>query len=137
MKPKFYYSIFAGKPKYERPEQREAFLKGISKKPNIRYVETHEKYIAKRSLAQNAYYWGVVVDLISKETGQDKDSAHDGLRQMFLKVHDEKLPTIQSTTKLTTVEFVRYIDECVLFAAEFLQIIIPPPPYKDERTQNE
>ena len=117
---------------YEREPILQAYLRSL---PEDKRLEiTIKKYNRKRSLPQNAFYWGVVVDMISKETGQDKDSVHDGLRQMFLKVHDEKLPTVRSTTKLTTVEFVRYIDECMLWTAEFLQIIIPPPNYPTERT---
>ena len=137
MKPKFYYSIFAGEPKYERPEQRVAFLKGISKKPNIRYVETHEKYVQNRTIQQNKYYFGVVVKMIVKETGSDKETVHAELKKKFLLIKDGVMPVVGSTKDLSTIDFMKYSDECVLWAAEFLQIIIPPPPYGDERTQDE
>ncbi len=135
MKPKFYYSIFAGEPKYEWPEQREAFLKGL--KPNTRYVETHEKYVQNRTIQQNKYYFGVVVKTIVKETGSDKKTVHAELKKKFLLIEDGVMPVVGSTKDLSTIGFMKYSDECVLWAAEFLKITIPPPPYKDERTQNE
>ena len=68
--------------------------------------------------------------MIADETGMTKDQAHDALRQKFLTVPgDGPLKVIRSTTELTTVEMMEYVDKRVLFAAEWLHIVIPPPDY--------
>ena len=71
--------------------------------------------------------------MIADETGMTKDQAHDALRQKFLTVPgDGPLKVIRSTTELTTVEMMEYTNQCVLFAAEFLGVIVPPPDYKED-----
>ena len=121
-----------GKPKYEHQDRREAFLRGIAKKPNVRYAETHEKYVAKRSLAQNAYYFGVVVSDIVKETGSDKDSVHYELRKKFLLIKDGIIPKVGSTKDLSTIKFNEYINKCILWAGEFLHMTFDEPYYPDD-----
>lgn len=70
--------------------------------------------------------------MIADETGNTKDMTHDGLRSMFLMDKSGKMPVIRSTTSLTTKEFMAYIDAVVLWAAEFLGIIIPAPDYVED-----
>ena len=92
-----------------------------------------------RTNPQNAYYWGVVVPLIQeaiKDLGDvwEAQKVHDLLRLKFLEVvkideetGEELLRTIRSTTELSTVEFIEYIDQCRQWAAEFLWVNIPDP----------
>lgn len=99
----------------------------------------------QRSNAQNAYYWGVVVPFVLRgfiELGNsltegnpdDHELIHEFLKAKFLRngaeivdadglVHE--LPG--STTKTTTVEFMEYLDRIINFAAESLNVVIPPP----------
>lgn len=70
---------------------------------------------AKRSEQQNAYYWGVYLPIISKETGeQNIDRLHELFKGMFLttgvvKVLGKPVRMKKSTTELNKVEFSEYI----------------------------
>ncbi|WP_343302884.1 hypothetical protein AAHN97_15160 [Chitinophaga niabensis] len=93
-----------------------------------------------RSLSQNAYYWGVVCDMVrdglidagfeSIESGED---AHEVMKGLFLKRDvinyntGEILTGAVSTTELTTTEFNQYIEKIQQWAAEYLGISIPSP----------
>lgn len=84
-----------------------------------------------RTLSQNAYYWGVVVQMISDETDHEINEVHDELKNRFCPtviVRDEgREYEDRSTTRLTTKEFKDYIERCVAFAASFHSISIPEP----------
>lgn len=91
-----------------------------------------------RSLPQNSYYWGVVVELVYeslKSAGFDavrsKDDAHEILKALFLKVKDEKngivIERIKSTTELNKQEFGEYIDAITVWAFDYLNVTIPAP----------
>lgn len=93
-----------------------------------------------RSLSQNAYYWGVVCDMVKdglKDVGyrsvKTAEDAHEVMKALFLKkdlVNEETgelLVYSASTTGLTTFEFSEYIDQVLQWAAEYLGIAIPLP----------
>lgn len=82
-----------------------------------------------RSLPQNRYYWGVVIDMVAEETGFEPEDAHLSLREKFLSFTDAKtgLTIIRSTTSLSTVEFREYCDKIQRWAAEWLGVVIPDP----------
>ena len=94
----------------------------------------------KRSLHQNAYYWGVVVPLIRRglyEAGYDdvrtNDDAHEVLKHVHLKRSmvnkqtGEMIEVAGSTAKLNIPEFNEYIETVCRWAAEYLGIVIPDP----------
>ena len=81
----------------------------------------------KRSDVQNSYYWGVVIELLSKELGYDKDELHEILKYKFLQSNAMGMPYIKSTTKLSTGEFEEYLSKIKRWSAEFLHIVIPDP----------
>ena len=81
----------------------------------------------KRSDVQNSYYWGVVIELLSKELGYDKDELHEILKYKFLQSNAMGMPYVKSTTKLSTGEFEEYLSKIKRWAAEFLHIVIPDP----------
>ena len=81
----------------------------------------------KRSDVQNSYYWGVVIELLSKELGYDKDEIHEILKYKFLQSNAMGMPYVKSTTKLSTGEFEEYLSKIKRWAAEFLHIVIPDP----------
>lgn len=98
---------------------------------------TIEKRHATRSLEANAYYWSVVVELISDHTGYTAEETHDALKTMFLPkklamldgngdVHGE-LVIGGSTTKLNKVEFYEYVERIREWAPGALGVTIPPP----------
>ena len=79
-----------------------------------------------RSLNQNSYYWGVIIEILSSYFGYDKEEMHLALRFKFLKKHgDTDLVTVGSTAALSTVGFTNYIDEIIRWAAVEYQVVIP------------
>ena len=92
----------------------------------------------KRSLGQNAYYWYIVIPLITqglRDLGNDIDNndAHEFLKANFCtkQIVNEQTGEIytlpQSTTSLTTTGFMEFKDAIQKFASEFLNIYIPDP----------
>lgn len=89
----------------------------------------------KRSILQNAYYFGCVVKEIQlrfRELGHDvsTDDVHEFLKQKF---HYEVIVTPQaeevrvprSTTEMNKSEFVEYVERIKDWAADTLEIYIP------------
>ena len=87
---------------------------------------THKKL---RSIHQNSYYWGVVVEILGNELGYPPYNMHDALRMQFLSKPDEKtgLMKIASTTDLSTKQMEDYIEEIRRWASIELSIYIPEP----------
>lgn len=93
-----------------------------------------KKVSKKRSNKQNSFYWGVVILILSDHFGYDPDEMHMVLREKFLRIHDDKHPDFviaKSTTKLTTIEFVDYIERIQRWAATEHQTYIPDPNQAD------
>lgn len=99
------------------------------------YQATIRKKRDIRSLNQNRYYWGVVVNLISDNTGQPAEDIHGYLADLFLSnVKDIELAGVirrvrihPTTTKLNTEQFSEYIESVRSWAAWELDIRIPGP----------
>ena len=99
-------------------------------------VERKRKH---RTLNQNAYYWAVVIKMISdamNEAGEHvhPQEVHEFLKFRFLRVqkidHDSGellYEYSRSTASLGTADFGIYLDACIQFAAEYLNTVIPPP----------
>lgn len=82
----------------------------------------------ERSNPQNRYYHGVVLEILSLETGHTKDELHDAFKRMFIRSYNDKgIDFIPSTTELSTVEFNEYFEEIRRFAARELKTVIPDP----------
>lgn len=102
-------------------------------------VVTFQRKKKRRSLNQNAFYWGVVIKMIKEamnDAGENvtEQEVHEFLKFRFLRVQRTDPDTAEllyeyakSTTVLSTVEFCLYLDSCVQFGAEMLGIVIPPP----------
>jgi hypothetical protein len=91
-----------------------------------------------RSDVQNAYYWGVVVAMVSerlRELGHevDRDLTHEFLKGRFLyseltdPTTGEVMRIPRKTSELATEEFIAYLEQVKQFAAETLDIYIPDP----------
>lgn len=96
-------------------------------------LETEKK---GRSLNQNAYYFGVVVDLLSELTGFNQDEMHEILKHKFLRQTlwvpkkdgvKEKSIIARSTADLTTKEFEDYLSQIRQWASIDLGCYIPNP----------
>ncbi len=97
-----------------------------------------EKKKRSRSLEQNSYYWGVVVPLVREgllDVGYKVgvEETHELMKDKFaLKEHvnentGEVLESKQSTSTMTTMEFMGYISDIQQWGAEYLSINIPDP----------
>lgn len=106
----------------------------------------------KRSLNQNAYYWGTIVYMIwtelkgrglqasdlSERTGNLlRNDVHDYLRSMFAAREKFNILTEEvdieliSTKDMTSIEFTNYVELIRQWAAEELGLAIPDPNEQD------
>lgn len=78
-----------------------------------------------RNSDQNAKYW-VWLSILESETGNSKEDLHKYFKYEFLTLEDEildkKFKVLKSTTKLTKIEFIEYLNKIQLFCNEFLNI---------------
>jgi hypothetical protein len=124
MKPLFNGFIRNGELCVEDAEKFDSYVKNFEGKEVHISVGLKNK---DRSNNQNRYYWGVVIEILQKEIGYEtKEMMHDALRFEFLQLHTEKLPTVRSTTDLTTVEFEEYLSRIRQWSSE-QGIYIPLP----------
>lgn len=88
-----------------------------------------EKKQKRRSLRENAYYWGVVLPVLCDWSGYSPEEMHDALKEKFLGKCDErtKLWKMKSTAELTTVEFEDYVSEIRKWASEEHGLFIALP----------
>lgn len=80
-----------------------------------------------RSVNQNSFYWGCVIPLLCETTGYGDEELHEALKIKFLMDNTRKLPTVKSTTSLSTVEFEQYLDNIRQWAAIDLNCVVPLP----------
>ena len=84
-----------------------------------------------RTLPQNRYYHGVVVDMIAGYIGESREETHELLKQQFLpcrhvELLDGKNIQMPGSTRLLTIEqFTAYIEQVKVWAAQFLGLSIP------------
>lgn len=115
---------------------RTAIQEALQSWPDCRATLTIERETRGRSAAQNAYYWGRVIKILSDYTGSTPDEMHHVLKMMFLP-KDVVLKTRigkvvaefvvgGSTTELTSVQFSDYVERIRQWAFEALDVDIPP-----------
>ena len=120
---------------YRSKEMQEMIVRNFAGKDIELTIQRKRK---RRSLMQNAYYFGVVLPIVQKglmDAGYkvSKESTHEFLKSTFFKQElvnektGEILNTIGSTTQMTTVQMMEYFAEITQWAAEFLNINIPEP----------
>jgi hypothetical protein len=84
----------------------------------------------QRSLPENSYYWGVVLEILS-DNGNTPDEWHEICRYMFLKsfktIGGKELEYIKSTTELSTIEFEEYLEKIRRWAMAVFNYHIPLP----------
>jgi hypothetical protein len=114
-----------GKLTLVNPETFRRALRGLLNAPVDITIRRHRK---TRSDRQHRYYFGVVVAVLAEFTGYTSDELHDALKMKFLLVDPESsLPTVRSTTSLTTVEFEDFLERVRTWAAADLGVVIPLP----------
>ncbi|MDD5061962.1 MAG: hypothetical protein PHN44_06775 [Candidatus Marinimicrobia bacterium] len=117
--------IEKGKIKTETPGKFAVYLAGLEGK-RVEVIVRKEK--SKRSLRENSYYWGVVIEILSNFTGYESEEMHEALKFKFLRTHEgEALESVKSTTKLNTAEFEDYLERIRRWAAQEYNCFIPLP----------
>ena len=125
MKPIFRGVVKQGKLKVDNPTQFMIYLAILE--GNRFQLEIHREKHA-RTLSQNAYYWGVIIELLGQHFGYEPDEMHEALKFKFLRKHeDSDLVTVGSTAKLDTVQFSEYIEKIMEWASKEYGIYIPVP----------
>lgn len=98
---------------------------------------TIQRRRATRSLQQNAYYWGVVIEAIADHTGYPPDDVHELMKQMFipkrLAVQDGNGEIVGdyvlggSTRTMNKLAFGDFMESIRRWAATELDVVIPDP----------
>lgn len=92
-----------------------------------RVIVEVKKFRKNRTDAQNKFWWGVVIDILSKHTGYEPEEMHDAIKIKFMPVERAGLIAGKSTARLTTIEFMELIERVQRWAAQDLQCYIPDP----------
>lgn len=115
----------------EEEEKRKLFA--ILKELRGKHLISVEKARQSRSLAQNKYYWGVIVPMLASEFGYYKDEMHEVLRRKFISYTKENPFTgetemfARSTTKLNTIDMEIYLECIRAWALSEFSIYLPLP----------
>ena len=120
----FHAQIEHGKTRWREPAKVAQFVSRLEGK---KIVVTIEKWHGQRSSQANRFYWGVVVDAISDNTGYEKVEVHALMGQMFLLSEEDGCPFVRSTALLNTTEFSDFLEKVIRFAAMELGVIISDP----------
>jgi len=88
-----------------------------------RYKFVVSKDTKIRSLDQNRLYWRWL-NIMSQDLGYDPEELHCTFKAMFLTDRSARIPIVRSTTNLSTVEFIQYLEKVARVAAE-LGTILP------------
>lgn len=126
--PKFIGMVKGGKLVVDRNDEYQNYLRYLEGQ-KIEIVV--QKWRNTRSLQQSHYYFGVVVKLISNDTGYSLDETHEILKAKFLgeetRIGDEVIKYSKSTTSLKTMEFEEYLTNVREWASAELNCFIPLP----------
>lgn len=117
---------------------RAKFTKYLQKMPPWTMLELEvNRMRGLRSVEQNSYYWGIIVQMLSDYLGNTPQEMHDILKYL----HNPKEITLpdgqivlegESTTKLDTKEAEAYFERIRIWAQIELNFIIPLPNEKWE-----
>lgn len=123
--PIFKGQIDKGRIKTETPEKFAVYLAKLEGR-RVEIVVRKQK--SQRSIDQNSYYWGVVVEILRDRFGYEAEEMHEALKFKFLRTHEgEALETVKSTTKLNTAEFEDFLERIRRWAAQEYNCFIPLP----------
>ena len=128
MNPRFKYHIEHGQLVVDN---REGLIQACKKYPEGAYLVV-SKNKPNRSNEQNRYYFGVVVKILSNETGYTVDEMHEILKYKFLGVKEiswgtDRIVTIKDSKSLKTDEFEDYLKRIREWASAELSIYLPLP----------
>jgi hypothetical protein len=90
MIPVFQGTILQGNILFHVPKQFKEYLAQLeNNQPNGQPVNVIvEKWKDQRTLSQNRYYWGVVLKIISDDTGHEPEELHEFFKKKFIPAKD-------------------------------------------------
>lgn len=117
---------------------RRAFDQQVAQMPEKWTLEVTVKRLrATRSIQQNRWYWGCIIELLSEHTGYSPDEMHEVCKAMFIPkkvaLQDgngeikEELVIGGSSRSLNTLQFGEYCEAIRRWAATELDVNIPDP----------
>ena len=101
---------------------------------NGNYNLTVKKEVKHRSLNQNKWFW-LCMTCIEKETGTDRNDAHDFMCTKFLRrkavINGTEKDVIYGTSKLNTDQFGEFMEKVIAYTGQELGITLPNPEDKN------
>lgn len=101
------------------------------------YVFSVSRFVAKRSLKANAYYHGVIVEILADYWGLEHDDAHELIKQhcnnKVVEVVNKDTGEVEektigvSTASLDKEAWTLFIERCQRWAAIEFNVVIPDP----------
>lgn len=132
--PVFHGEVVEGKMKLYDQERFLKYVRSFRRDDGepVKITLTLKKFRKQRSNEQNAYYFGVVVEMLADELGYTPEEMHDALKWKFLRKKGVNIPTVRRTSDLSTVEFEDYLSNIRMWASlppeqEGLGVYIPNP----------
>ena len=126
--PQFYGRVRNGKLMVDKPDDFKLSLTQLEGKDVVIIVKKAE-YV--RTGAENRYYWGVIVRMVSDEMAVIPEEAHDFLKSLFLKegveIKGKRYEIIKSTASLSIGDFEDYCEKVRQFSVNEMGLIIPLP----------
>ncbi len=126
--PQFYGTVRNGKLTLQNATKFGGYLTTLEGK-EVALIVKKAEYV--RSNAENRYYWGVIVRMVSDEMGIIPEEAHEFLKGLFLKVGVEaqgkRYEIARSTANLSIADFEDYCEKCREWGANELSLVIPFP----------
>lgn len=114
IKPIFYGKVENGKLTLYAPESFREYLKTLKGEIKLRIQRKYKQ----RSLNENNYFHGVVLEILMEHTGYTKEEMKGVIKWLF---------KIKSTADLNTKEFEKKMEEIRRWAAVELGVNIPEP----------
>lgn len=101
--------------------------------PNYAWKIVATRHRKTRSNPQNAYHWGVIIDLICQDTGNDKNDIHEYLLgeyagwETYEVFGRKKVRPARRSHDMNVDQFNDFNEWCSAWAAKNLGIVIPMP----------
>lgn len=120
------------------PSIRQSIINVLRGLEGKRVLLTIKQITRKRSLNQNAFYWGCIIPAVRQMfedagTTLDEEDVHDflkanvgGLKRVIADPAGVRHTVARSTTSLTTIEFEEYLEKVRAWAAAF-DVVLPFP----------
>lgn len=108
----------------------EDFAKNVKRLEGKEIILVITRWRRKRTHPQNNYYWGVVIEILSDLFGYEPEETHEALLAQHSRLpgNGPGMPErILRTSRMTTVQFINYIDKIKRWALLEFGVVIPEP----------